>query len=88
MIFLAIFSRLILKNKLYKHHYICILVIVIVMILYNLLTKKLNIENLKNTYDIFLISILNSILYTLENVLDKYFMLIKYIKPYEILFAK
>ena len=88
VIFLALFSRLILKNKLYKHHIVCIIIIVIVMILYNLVTKKLNIENLKGYYDIFLISILNAMLYSLENVLDKYFMLIKYIKPYEILFVK
>ena len=87
VIFIALFSRLILKKKLYKHHIVCIIIIVVVMILYNLVTKKLNIENLKNYYDIFLISILNTLLYSLENVLDKYLMFIKYIKPNEILFA-
>ena len=58
------------------------------MIFHNIVTKRLTIENLINYHDVFLISLLIVFLYSLENVLDKYFMLIKYIKPYEILFIK
>ena len=77
-----------LKNKLYKHHYVCIFTIVIKMIFHNIVTKRLTIENLIDYHEVFLISLLIVFLYSLENVLDKYFMLIKYIKPYEILFIK
>ena len=86
IVFLSLFSYLILKNKLYKHHYISIIITTILGLLYNIISNKLNIENIKQNYIIYLIGILNMIVYSLDLVLNKYCMLIKYIKSYEILF--
>ena len=84
--FLSLFSYLILKSKLYKHHYICIIIIAIIGLLHNIIYDKLSIESIKNYYDIYLISIFNITLFCLEYVLNKYCMFIKYIKSYELLF--
>ena len=47
IIFLSIFSFLILKNKLYKHHYISIIIITILGLLYNIISNKLSFESIK-----------------------------------------
>ena len=85
IIFLSLFSYWILKNKLYKHHYISIIIITIISLLYNIIVDKLNFEIIKKNYIIYLLGIAIIILYSLELVLNKYCMLIKYIKSYEIL---
>ena len=80
--FLSLFSYLILKKKFYKHHYICIIIIAIIGLLYNIISNKFSIESLKNYYDIYLISIFNITLFCLDYVLNKYCMFIKYIKSF------
>ena len=86
IIFLSIFSFLILKNKLYKHHFISIITITILILLNNILSNNLTIDSIKENYIFYLLGIVNMIFYSLELVLYKYCMLIKYIKSYEILF--
>ena len=86
LVFLSLYSYWILKNKLYKHHYISIIIITIIGLLFNLITNKLSIERIKQNYITYLIGIAYMILYSLELILNKYYMLIKYIKSYEILF--
>ena len=88
IIFLSLFSYLILKKKLYKHHYVSIIIIAIIGFLYNIIYNKFSFENLKNNYIYYLTSNLNLILYCLIYVLNKYYMLYKYMKSYEILFIQ
>ena len=79
---LSLFSFLLLKTKLYKHHYISIISILILGIAFDLVLDKYNkINILKN-----IICFVTEILFQLTYVLYKFFMLKKYIKSYEILF--
>jgi hypothetical protein len=86
IIFLSLFSYWILKNKLYKHHYISIIIIVIIGFLYNVVLDKFSKKNIEKYYKYYLTNILNGILYSLVFVLYKYMMINKFIKSYEILF--
>ena len=93
-IFLTFFSNNLLKNKLYKHHYISIIIIIVLDLLNNIIAGDSIIEENKRyqgygiyiRYFSFLIIIIYILLYSLKIVLYKYYMLIKYIQPYEILF--
>ena len=86
MIYLSLFSYWKLKMKLFKHHYISIIIIVIMGLLYNFFTERFEPENIKNNYIYYLMFSLNEILFGLTYVLYKYMMHIKFIKCYEILF--
>ena len=85
-IFLTLFSNLLLKTKLYRHHYFSIIVIAIVDFV-TYLTDEVLIDNneteFKYSYSLIILYI---IIYCLELVLYKYYMFIKYIQSYEILF--
>ena len=85
-IFLTLFSNLLLKTKLYRHHYFSIIVIAIVDFV-TYLTDEVLIDNneteFKYSYSLIILYI---IIYCLELVLYKYYMFIKYIQTYEILF--
>ena len=84
--FLSIFSYKILQIKLYRHHYLCIIIIIIEGIGYNIIANKFNKENLMDNYSFYLSFLLTEILFSLVNVLDKYLIYKKYIKAYKILF--
>ena len=86
IIFLALFSNLILKEKLYKHHYLSIITIMILDVLFNINTEKFSVENFKNNYINIIIIIISQILFELSYVLYKYYMIKKYIISYEIMF--
>ena len=88
MIFLTLFSHCILRMKLYKHHFLCIITNIIIGILFNILSGRLSIDSIKKYYHFYLVSIFTMGLYSLTYVLEKYYMLIKYIKSYEILFLE
>ena len=85
-IFLTLFSNLLLKTKLYRHHYFSIIAIAIVDFV-TYLTDEVLIDNneteFKYSYSLIILYI---IIYCLELVLYKYYMFIKYIQTYEILF--
>ena len=83
---MALFNYLILNKKLYKHHYISIIIIVIIGFLYNVVLDKFSKKNIEKYYEYYLTNIFNGILYSLVFVLYKYMMINKYIKSYEILF--
>ena len=87
-VFLTLFSNLLLKNKLYRHHYISIVIIVLLDLLICIIFEESIIIELKKKYYIYLIKILYILFLCLEFVLYKYLMLIKYIQSYEILFFK
>ena len=85
---MSLFSRWILKIKLYKHHYLGIITVVIVGSLYNVILRKLNKENFENNYSSYLSFFFTETLFSLLNVLYKYYIHKKYIKSYEILFIE
>ena len=88
IIFMSLFSRWILKIKLYKHHYLGIITVIIVGFLYNFILGKFDKENFENNYSSYLSFFFTETLFSLLNVLYKYYIHKKYIKSYEILFIE
>ena len=91
IIFLSLFSYRILKYKIYKHHYLGIIVIFInaticVIILF-FGNKIIKIQGIKFLFSIF-IGIVSTTLYNLEYVIDKYLIFSKFIKSFEIIFLE
>ena len=84
--FMSLFSYKILQIKLFRHHYLCIIIIIIEGISYNIIAHKFYKENITEYYPYYLSFLLTEILFSLVNVLDKYLIYKKYIKAYEILF--
>ena len=85
MLLMTLFSYLILKMKLFKHHYLSIIIITIFGIFHNFIAghfnKKKFIENFRGYLIYFLAESIFNILY----VLYKFFMIKKSIKSYGIL---
>ena len=86
IIFLSLFSYLILKEKLYKHHYVSIISIMILGILLNIFNNKFTIENFKNNFLNIIFIFLSQIIFQLTYALYKYYVIKKYIISYEIMF--
>ena len=87
IIFMSIFAYLILKLKLHKHHYLCISVIIIRSIAYTIIFNVYKKDpSKKNDIVPYIVSFLTEIVFSLTYVMSKYFMLIKYIHPFEIMF--
>ena len=81
IVFTSIFYYLIFKSKLYRHHYLCIGLILIFGIIIDIIEENLLIEAKKKTAS-FCLSILRVILLSLNYVLIKYTMEKKYVSPY------
>ena len=79
----SIIYYLIFRNKLYKHHYITIIFILILGITIDLITE--NIQNEITNY-FFLFKYLKEIFFSLYNVMAKYVMDKKYVSVYEFSF--
>ena len=87
IIFMSIFAYLILKLKLHKHHYLCISVIIIRSIAYTIIFNVYKKDpSKKNDIVPYIVSFVTEIVFSLTYVTSKYFMLIKYIHPFEIMF--
>ena len=86
IIFMALFSYLILKVKLYKHHYLSMITIIILGILYNLMMNVFTKENMSNNYQFFIAFFITEIINAFIYFLYKYYMLIKFLISFEILF--
>ena len=87
IIFMSIFAYLILKLKLHKHHYLCISVIIIRSIAYTIIFNVYKKDpSKKNDIIPYIVSFVTEIVFSLTYVMSKYFMLIKYIHPFEIMF--
>jgi hypothetical protein len=82
IIYIIIFSYLILKIKLYKHQYLSILIIFIAGLSLNIINSL----NAALDYIIILLSILTEIVYCLNIIVDKYLMEYTFCSPYEICF--
>ena len=88
LICMSLFSSLILKIKLYRHHYLGIVAVVGLGFTYNLAMEKFSEENIKKNYDSYLIEMMTECLISLMNVLYKYLMEKKFLISYEILFLR
>ena len=86
IIFMALFSYLILKVKLYRHHYLSMFTIIILGISYNVMMKVFDPKNMKNNYPFFIAFFCTEILNAFTYFLYKYYMLIKFLISFEILF--
>jgi hypothetical protein len=82
---MSLFSFLILKTKLYKHHYLCIIIIVIFGIVHNFISGHFGKEEMKKNYKGHLIYLLSESIFNVLYVLYKFFMIKKSIKSYGIL---
>ena len=85
-LFLSLFSYKILKYKLFKHHYLSIIIISIsflIPLIINFFSKK---DGLIKNLIFWLVEIVSTALYSLELTIDKYLIFSKYINSYEILF--
>jgi drug/metabolite transporter (DMT)-like permease len=81
----SIFYFLFFKVKLYRHHYLSIILILLIGLIIDLGTGNLQNEIVNNTFHL-LMKYLKEILFALYNVLAKYIMEKKYISVYEFSF--
>ena len=81
----SIFYYLIFKVKLYKHHYLTIILIILIGLVIDLVTENLQNEIINNTLPL-IFKFLKEIFFSLYNVLAKYVMERKYISVYEFSF--
>ena len=73
-IFLTFFCNLLMKNKLYRHHYFSIIIMIVLDLIYNIIVKESIIDIYEQDFSYF--TIISYILfYSLELVLYKYYML-------------
>ena len=85
-IFISAFSIWILNYKLYKHHYISMAIIIFLDALYNIVYGVSILEHRIGNKFSYLLLISLELFSSLERVLCKYILYVKYIKIYEILF--
>ena len=82
IVFTSIFYYLIFKSKLYRHHYLSIILILIFGIIIDIVEGNLSNDTDGNNAINFCLSILRVILLSLIYVLIKYTMEKKYVSPY------
>ena len=85
IVFTSLFYYLILKVKLYKHHYLSIIIIVSTGIILDLVFKNLQ-NDLINSWLLFLLRLFREIVFSLREVIEKYAMEKKFCSVYEIFF--
>ena len=78
--FISIFSYKILQMKLFRHHYLCIIIIIIFGLSSNFITRKFHKENFRENYPYYLNMPITEILFSLVNVMHilnliKYYLL-------------
>ena len=86
ILLMALFAYLLLKTKLYRHHYLSIFVIVIIGLTLNFINGKFDIINLKKNQIGHICYFFTESSFNILYVLYKYFMLIKFINLYTMLF--
>ena len=77
----SLFYYFIFKVKLYKHHYLSILLIIVIGFIIDFATGNL-VNDIKNNFGLLLLRFLREILFSFHNVLAKYIMEKKYISVY------
>ena len=86
ILLMSLFSYIILKNKLYKHHYLSIILLVIFGIFHNFIADHFTKDSFKKNYLGYIINFFAEGIINILYVLYKFFMIKKFIKSYEILF--
>ena len=86
ILLMSLFSYLLLKMKLYKHHYLSIILLVVFGIAHNFIAEHFTLDNLKENYIGYIIYFFAESIFNILYVLYKFFMITKFIKSYEILF--
>ena len=87
IIFMAIFAYFILKMKLYRHHILCIIIVLLRGLAYTLIFNIFD-PNFKQEEELipYVVSFVTEIGFSLTYVMYKYYMLIKFMHPFEIMF--
>ena len=83
ILILSLLYYLVFKSKLYLHHYLSIILIILTGIILDLVTGNLQ-EDIKNNFPFFLLRFLRQILYSSCNIINKYLLYKKYSSVYEI----
>ena len=83
ILFTSIFYYLFFKSKLYRHHYLSIVIILIIGLVIDFVEGNIQ-KDFKENFKLILLSFLRIILLSLNYVLIKYTMEKKYASPYEI----
>ena len=86
IIFLALFSYLLLKMKLYKHHYLSVGIIIIIRIADNFAFGYFTKDKIKQNYKAYIIYLFVESTFNSLYVFYKFIMVNKFIKSYVILF--
>ena len=79
----CIFYYLIFNIKPYKHHYLSIILIILLGIILDLILNNLQ-NDIINNWQMILLSLFGEILYSLQDVIDKYIMEKKFCSVYEL----
>ena len=85
MLLMSLFAFFILKMKLYKHHYLCIIIIIFFGIVHNFIGGRFNKDNAEDNYKGYLIYFLSESIFNVLYAVYKFFMIKKSIKSYIIL---
>ena len=81
----SIFCYLILKFRLFKHHYLSMILIILIGIIIDLVSENLQ-NDFSNNLTNFILRLLREIIFSLHHVVDKYIMNTKFVSIYEICF--
>lgn len=86
---MAIFSYFILKMKLFRHHYLCIFVVVLKSIVCAIIFQTFNnISDFTKEILPLIVTFITDIISCLTYVMYKYYMVYKFINPYKIMFFR
>ena len=81
----SIFSYIIFKDKLYKHHYLSIILIILIGVVIDLVLETLQYDISNNLLQL-LLRLLREILFSFHHVIAKYIMEAKFVSVYEMTF--
>ena len=85
IVFTSLFYYLIFKSKLYRHHYLSIILIILFGLIIDISTKAI-IDDANNKPIALVMKYLKEILFSLYNVIAKYVMEKKFVSVYEFSF--
>ena len=86
ILLMSLFSYLLLKMKLYKHHFLSIIIIILISVAHIFISGNFEIQTLKENYKGYIIYFFTEGTFNILYVLYKFFMIKKSIKSYGILF--
>ena len=86
LIIMSLSSYLILKTKMYKHHYLSASIILIFGIVYLIVSRIFTKENIEKYYMSYIFTFLSENIFNVLYVVYKFYMVKKFIKSFEILF--